>query len=209
MPITRAELQALDRADPLAGFRDEFTLPEGVVYLDGNSLGALPRATPGRVAAVIEREWGGGLIRSWNDAGWIGLPERVGDKIGRLLGAPDGTVMTADSTSVNLFKLLAGGGGVAARAARDPVGGGEFPDRPLHRRRADRAARPGPRVADRARGRNPSRFGPRRGGGDADPRELPHRRHARHGGPDRRRPCRRLPWSCGTWRIRPAPCRWT
>ena len=107
MPITRAELQALDRADPLAGFRDEFTLPEGVVYLDGNSLGALPRATPGRVAAVIEREWGGALIRSWNDAGWIGLPERVGDKIGRLLGAPDGTVMTADSTSVNLFKLLA------------------------------------------------------------------------------------------------------
>ncbi len=107
MPITRADLQALDRADPLGQFRDEFILPEGVVYLDGNSLGALPRATPGRVAAVIEREWGGGLIRSWNDAGWIGLPERVGDKIGRLLGAPAGTVMTADSTSVNLFKLLA------------------------------------------------------------------------------------------------------
>ena len=104
--ITRAACEALDRADPLAAFRDEFTLPEGVVYLDGNSLGALPRATPGRVAAVVEREWGSGLIRSWNDAGWIDLPGRVGDKIGRLLGAPPGTVIAADSTSVNVFKLL-------------------------------------------------------------------------------------------------------
>ena len=106
MPITRAELEDLDRADPLAPFRAEFSLPDGVVYLDGNSLGALPRATPGRVAQVVEQEWGRGLIRSWNDAGWIGLPERVGDKIGRLLGAPPGTVMAADSTSVNVFKLL-------------------------------------------------------------------------------------------------------
>ncbi len=107
MPLTRADLATLDRADPLARFRDEFILPEGVIYLDGNSLGALPRATPGRVAAVVEQEWGRGLIRSWNDAGWIGLPERIGDKIGRLLGAPAGTVITADSTSVNVFKLLA------------------------------------------------------------------------------------------------------
>ena len=76
MPITRGELEALDRADPLAPFREEFTLPDGVIYLDGNSLGALPRATPARVAAVIEAEWGRGLIRSWNEAGWIGLPER-------------------------------------------------------------------------------------------------------------------------------------
>jgi len=107
MAITRTELEALDRADPLAPFRDEFFLPGGVVYLDGNSLGALPRVTPGRVAAVVEREWGEGLIRSWNDAGWIGLAERVGDKVGRLLGAAPGTVMAADSTSVNVFKLLA------------------------------------------------------------------------------------------------------
>ena len=106
MGVTRAELDALDRADPLGGFRDEFTLPEGVIYLDGNSLGALPRATPGRVAAVVEQEWGRGLIRSWNDAGWIGLAERVGDKIGQLVGAPAGTVMVGDSTSVNVFKLL-------------------------------------------------------------------------------------------------------
>lgn len=105
-PVTRADLEALDRDDPLAPFRTEFLLPDGVTYLDGNSLGALPRATPARLAAVVEREWGAGLIRSWNDAGWIGLPARVGDKIGRLLGAPAGTVVAADSTSVNLFKLL-------------------------------------------------------------------------------------------------------
>ena len=104
--MTRDELELLDRTDPLAPFRDAFILPEGVVYLDGNSLGAMPRATPGRVAEVIGREWGQGLIRSWNDAGWIGLPERVGDKIGQLLGAPPGTVIAADSTSVNVFKLL-------------------------------------------------------------------------------------------------------
>ena len=106
MPITHAELEALDRADPLASFRDEFRLPPGVIYLDGNSLGPLPARTPGRVAEVMQREWGEGLIRSWNDAGWIGLAERVGEKIGQLLGAPPGTVMAADSTSVNLFKLL-------------------------------------------------------------------------------------------------------
>ncbi len=105
--ITRGGLEAMDRDDPLAPFRDEFILPEGVIYLDGNSLGALPRATPGRVAAVVEQEWGAGLIRSWNDAGWIELPARVGDKIGRLLGAPEGTVIAADSTSINVFKLLA------------------------------------------------------------------------------------------------------
>jgi kynureninase len=107
MPITRAELEALDRDDPLAPLREEFVLPGNVVYLDGNSLGPLPRATPGRVAAVVEREWGQGLIGSWNDAGWMSLPKRVGDKIARLLGAPAGTVIAADSTSVNVFKLLA------------------------------------------------------------------------------------------------------
>ncbi len=115
MPITRAELEALDRADPLAGFRDEFTLPEGVVYLDGNSLGALPRETPQRVAAMLRQEWGDGLIRSW-DRGWIDLPQRLGDKIGRLLGAPAGSVLVSDSTSVNLFKLL--GAALALRPQR-------------------------------------------------------------------------------------------
>jgi kynureninase len=90
-----------------ARFRDRFLLPEGVVYLDGNSLGALPKATPARVAEVVEAEWGRDLITSWNRHGWIDLPRRVGDKIARLIGASPGEVMVADSTSVNLFKLLA------------------------------------------------------------------------------------------------------
>lgn len=106
MPLARADLERLDRDDPLAPFRDEFALPPGV-YLDGNSLGALPRATASRVAAVVEQEWGRGLIGSWNDAGWLGLPLAVGEKIARLLGAAPGTVVAADSTSVNVFKLLA------------------------------------------------------------------------------------------------------
>nr|WP_321984550.1 kynureninase [uncultured Lichenicoccus sp.] len=104
---TLSRLQALDDADPLAAFRDEFRLPGGVIYLDGNSLGPMPRATPDRIAAVLEQDWGRGLIRSWTDAGWIELPERLGDEIGRLVGAPAGSVLVADSTSVNLFKLLA------------------------------------------------------------------------------------------------------
>src|SRR5919112_3787458 len=100
-------VRALDQADPLRPFRDRFLLPEGVIYLDGNSLGALPKATPARVAQVVEAEWGQDLITSWNKHGWIDLPRRVGDKIARLVGAAPGEVMVADSTSVNLFKLLA------------------------------------------------------------------------------------------------------
>jgi kynureninase len=107
MPIDRAACKALDHADPLARHRDDFTLPDDVVYLDGNSLGALPRATAGRVAACIAKDWGQDLITSWNKAGWIDLPRRLGDKIARLVGAAPGEVLVADSTSVNLFKLLA------------------------------------------------------------------------------------------------------
>jgi kynureninase len=105
--MTRADAQALDRADPLAPLRGQFTLPEGVIYLDGNSLGVLPRATAARVQQVVQQEWGEGLIRSWNSAGWIDLPQRVGDKIARLVGAGPGELVVADSTSVNLFKVLA------------------------------------------------------------------------------------------------------
>ncbi len=104
--ITRLDAERLDAADPLASFRDRFVLPEGLVYLDGNSLGALPRAAAERVARAVSREWGEGLIRSWNDAGWIDLPRRVGDKVGRLVGAEPGEVVCSDSTSVNLFKVL-------------------------------------------------------------------------------------------------------
>ena len=104
--ITRADLEALDRADPLRAFRDRFDLPEGVIYLDGNSLGAMPAATPARIREVVEDQWARDLIRSWNVHGWISLQQRIGAKIGRLIGALEGETIVADSTSINLFKLL-------------------------------------------------------------------------------------------------------
>ncbi|HEX7127952.1 MAG TPA: kynureninase [Thermodesulfobacteriota bacterium] len=105
--LAREDLAALDAADPLGRHRARFALPEGVIYLDGNSLGALPRSVPARLARVAEREWGEGLVRSWNTAGWIDLPARVGDRIGRVVGAAPGQVVVADSTSINVFKTLA------------------------------------------------------------------------------------------------------
>jgi kynureninase len=95
-----------DRDDALAPLRDQFVLPEGLIYLDGNSLGVLPRATAARLTGVVEREWGEGLIGSWNAAGWIDLPRRVGNKIAALVGARDDELVVADSTSVNLYKVL-------------------------------------------------------------------------------------------------------
>ena len=103
---TREQALALDAQDPLRALREQFSLPAGVLYLDGNSLGVLPKATPARVQQVVQEEWGTGLIRSWNSAGWITLPQRVGDKIARLVGAGSGELVVADSTSVNLFKVL-------------------------------------------------------------------------------------------------------
>ncbi len=105
--LTRADLEALDRDDPVRPFRDRFAIPEGVIYLDGNSLGAMPRATPARVREVVEDEWGRDLIRSWNINGWYELRQRIGAKIGRLIGARDGETIVADSTSINVFKALA------------------------------------------------------------------------------------------------------
>jgi len=96
-----------DAADPLAAYRDRFTLPEGVIYLDGNSLGALPKATPAAIARVVEQEWGEGLIRSWNSADWFAMAGRIGGKIAPLIGATPHEVIACDSTSVNLFKLIA------------------------------------------------------------------------------------------------------
>ena len=104
--MTREDALALDAADPLARLRDQFSLPPGVIYLDGNSLGVLPRATAARVQQVVTEEWGQGLIRSWNRAGWITLPQRVGDKIAQLVGVGAGELVVADSTSVNLYKVL-------------------------------------------------------------------------------------------------------
>ena len=103
--MTRNEARARDAADPLRHYRDRFALPERVIYLDGNSLGPLPRATAPALADMVERQWGDRLIRSWNE-GWIDAPQRIGGKIAKLIGAHPDEVIVADSTSVNLFKLL-------------------------------------------------------------------------------------------------------
>ncbi|WP_397535101.1 kynureninase [Roseateles sp.] len=104
--MTRQDCVAQDQADPLRGLKDQFALPPGVLYLDGNSLGVLPKATAARVQAVITQEWGTDLIKSWNTAHWMELPARAGDKIARLVGAAPGEVIAADSTSLNLYKVL-------------------------------------------------------------------------------------------------------
>ncbi|HEY3638153.1 MAG TPA: kynureninase [Rhizomicrobium sp.] len=109
MTITRTDCERMDAADPLAFARARFRIPNSVIYLDGNSLGALPVATPARLADVMEREWGTDLIRSWNTHDWIGLPARIGASIASLIGAEGDEVIAADSTSVNLFKLAAAG----------------------------------------------------------------------------------------------------
>jgi kynureninase len=106
MSFTLAEARAADAADTLRPLRERFHLPEGLIYLDGNSLGALPRTAAARVGAVIEEEWGEELIRSWNSRDWIGAPQRVGARIAPLIGAKPHEVIVTDSTSVNLFKLL-------------------------------------------------------------------------------------------------------
>ncbi|HYN46422.1 MAG TPA: kynureninase [Allosphingosinicella sp.] len=107
MSFTLAEARAADAADPLRPLRDRFHLPEGLIYLDGNSLGPLPKTAAARLDSVVTQEWGESLIRSWNDHDWIGAPQRLGAKIALLIGAKAHEVIVADSTSVNLFKLLA------------------------------------------------------------------------------------------------------
>jgi kynureninase len=106
MSIALQDCRAMDAADPLAKCRDEFALPAGVVYLDGNSLGALPRQAERRVREVMTRQWGQDLIKSWNLHDWIGAPARAGAKIARLIGAKPNEVVVADSTSLNVFKAL-------------------------------------------------------------------------------------------------------
>jgi kynureninase len=102
-----ADARRLDETDPLAAKRDLFSIPEGVLYLDGNSLGVLPAAVPAHVQEVVTKQWGTSLIRAWNDHDWIDLPQRVGDKIAPIVGAAPGTVTACDNTSVNVFKVLA------------------------------------------------------------------------------------------------------
>ncbi len=115
--ITLQDCLARDAADVLAPLREQFLLPAGTIYLDGNSLGAMPKATAARVAQVVAEEWGQGLIRSWNDAGWFELPQRLGDKLAQLIGADPGEVVATDSTSVNLYKVLSAALNIAAQDA--------------------------------------------------------------------------------------------
>ncbi len=106
MTTTRADCEALDRSDVLAGKRALFSLPKGVIYLDGNSLGVLPRNVMARVKAAVEQEWGETLIKSWNEHGWFHLAQKIGARLERLIGAEPGSVIVGDTISVNLFKIL-------------------------------------------------------------------------------------------------------
>jgi kynureninase len=105
--VTRSDCLDRDAGDPLAALRDQFDLPAGVIYLDGNSLGARPKAALTRATAVIAQEWGKDLITSWNTAGWFEMPRRLGDLLAPLVGAHASEVVVTDTTSVNLFKALA------------------------------------------------------------------------------------------------------
>jgi kynureninase len=122
-----ARAAQLDADAPLAASRARFVLPEGIIYLDGNSLGALPAAVPDAVARVIATEWGQRLIRSWNEADWWGAPERVGDVIGALVGAAPGQVVVTDSTSVNLFKVFVAAARMRPGRRVVVTDGGSFP----------------------------------------------------------------------------------
>jgi kynureninase len=115
--ITLAHCLSLDQQDPLRGLRELFSLPPNVIYLDGNSLGVMPKTTPARVADTVTREWGTDLIQSWNKNGWFTMPQKVGDKIARLIGARAGEVVATDSTSINLFKVLSAALNMAAEDA--------------------------------------------------------------------------------------------
>jgi kynureninase len=103
---SREACVARDAADPLRGFRDRFKIPEGIIYLDGNSLGPIPRDAASVLDRTIEQEWGEGLIRSWNGAGWFDMPLRLGDRVGALLGAAPGQTVVCDTTSINLYKAI-------------------------------------------------------------------------------------------------------
>ncbi|MDZ4731880.1 MAG: hypothetical protein SH820_18280, partial [Xanthomonadales bacterium] len=102
----------VNKSSKLASMRERFLLPDGVVYMNGNSLGPLSRDVRDRVNAVVASEWGEQLIRGWNSAGWYELPGRLGDKIGQLIGAKPGETTVCDSTSVNLFKAVSAAAGL-------------------------------------------------------------------------------------------------
>src|SRR5260370_15386308 len=103
---SRDECVVRDCVDPLRDFRDRFVIPEGLIYLDGNSLGPMPRAAASVLTRTIEQEWGHDLIRSWNTAGWFDMPVRLGDRVGTLIGAAPGQTLVCDTTSINLYKAI-------------------------------------------------------------------------------------------------------
>jgi kynureninase len=112
--ITLQDCQQRDAADPLRSLRDLFSIPVGVIYLDGNSLGVMPKTAAARAAEVVTQEWGEGLIRSWNAAGWFNLPQRLGNRIAPLIGAGQDEVVVTDTTSINLYKVLSAALSIAA-----------------------------------------------------------------------------------------------
>ncbi len=181
--MTLEDAQRLDAADPLAFARDRFRVPDATIYLDGNSLGALPAETAGRLAQTVEREWGDDLIASWNRHGWIDAPARVAAKLAPMVGAKPDELLIADSTSINLFKLLAAA--VRARPGRKTIltQQRQFPDRPLRRPGPGRDARSRTERGSGRRDRSSDRR--RHRGRDPDPRRLPQRRDPRHGGDQR------------------------
>ena len=179
--LTRAACAALDAADPLAAWRERFVLPEGVIYLDGNSLGPLPKATEALIQDVVRRQWGQDLITSWNRHGWVDLPQRLGAKIARLIGAKAHEVIVADSTSVNLFKLLAAALGLHPGRHVVVSERGNFPT-DLYVAQGLRDLL-GERMELRLGGERGTGGGAGRahGAAHADPCRLPHGAHARHG----------------------------
>jgi kynureninase len=126
-PVSRDACVARDASDPIGALRDRFVIPEGVIYLDGNSLGPMPRAAAGTLGRTIEQEWGQDLIKSWNSAGWFEMPLRLGDRIGALIGAAPGQTVVCDTTSINLYK--AAHAAIGLRPDRDVViaEAGSFP----------------------------------------------------------------------------------
>jgi len=104
--LSRADLKALDASDPLKDFKDRFCLPDGLVYMNGNSLGPLSVDAKARMVQAVSEEWGEQLIKGWNTAGWYDIPGRIGDKIAQIIGANPGETVLCDSTSVNLFKAV-------------------------------------------------------------------------------------------------------
>ncbi|MGO4837822.1 aminotransferase class V-fold PLP-dependent enzyme, partial [Rhizobiaceae sp. 2RAB30] len=122
-----AAVEAMDEADRLRPMRDRFVVPEDLIYLDGNSLGAASPAAFGELEQAAKEEWGQGLIRSWNKAGWFDMPVELGDRIGRLIGAASGQTVVCDTTSINIYKALHAAMGLRPGRSVIVAEGGSFP----------------------------------------------------------------------------------